>query len=435
MIRDANFVLKQIMPYYDRYCAPYFQGIDHDVVMHGMPGGATSSSQEGAMKQGYIHLLPYMLRFLAGIRQIVKYHDVTPGSQITWNTAFLAVTGAWKRGGMEEVAKLLNILETVVNTKEEDLPKAMKKERLMIYQDCNDAFRNLLLGKFGKLPLGFPADWVYQSAFGDKWKHALQERTEDSPLDHLEPTDFAAEEKACEKILKRKPTDEELVMYMNHPGDSIKNIQFKQDFGDANALPLDVWFEGLEIGRELQFVDEDGKPHSVTIYHISPVSAKGTVEVRYAYDSQFMTHEVQVANPTGTASTDVLMADPNDKNQIGAPSNGDLWVTYVKVGDIVKKGQELFNISIMKQEKAVLSPRNGIVTKVYKMADYKVSRKMTPVHEGELIMEIDSMPLVCPNKACGKPVAYADASFCPYCGTKISASHKAKFISSEETNS
>ena len=38
------------------------------------------------MKQGYIHLLPYMLRFLAGTRKIVRYHDVTPGSQITWNT-------------------------------------------------------------------------------------------------------------------------------------------------------------------------------------------------------------------------------------------------------------------------------------------------------------------------------------------------------------
>lgn len=68
-----------------------------------MPGGATSSSQEGALKQGYIHLLPYMLKFLAGTRKIVRYHDVTPGSQITWNTAFLAVTGAYKRGGEEEV--------------------------------------------------------------------------------------------------------------------------------------------------------------------------------------------------------------------------------------------------------------------------------------------------------------------------------------------
>lgn len=64
MIRQANYVLKQVIPYYDRYCAPYFQGVDHDAVEHAMPGGATSSSQEGALKQGYIHLLPYMLKFL-----------------------------------------------------------------------------------------------------------------------------------------------------------------------------------------------------------------------------------------------------------------------------------------------------------------------------------------------------------------------------------
>ncbi|MDL2207858.1 pyruvate carboxylase, partial [Desulfovibrio sp. OttesenSCG-928-M16] len=107
LIRDGNFVLKQIMPYYDRYTAPYFQGVDYDVINHGMPGGATSSSQEGALKQGYIQLLPYMLRFLTGTRQIVHYHDVTPGSQITWNTAFLAVTTAYKRGGEHEVQYLL----------------------------------------------------------------------------------------------------------------------------------------------------------------------------------------------------------------------------------------------------------------------------------------------------------------------------------------
>ena len=166
MIRAANFQLKQIMPYYDRYTAPYFQGIDHDVVRHGMPGGATSSSQEGALKQGYIKLLPYMLKFLEGTRKVVRYHDVTPGSQITWNTAFLAVTGAFKRGGRREVRRLLNILDIVTLCREEDMTDLERTARLDLYRDANDAFRNLLLGKFGRLPLGFPADWVYQSAFG-----------------------------------------------------------------------------------------------------------------------------------------------------------------------------------------------------------------------------------------------------------------------------
>lgn len=113
MIRKCNFVLKQVVPHYDRYTAPYFQGVDFEAREHGMPGGATSSSQEGALKQGYIKLLPYMLRFLAGTRQIVFYHDVTPGSQITWNTAFLGVTSAYKRGGEEEVRRLLRVLEAV----------------------------------------------------------------------------------------------------------------------------------------------------------------------------------------------------------------------------------------------------------------------------------------------------------------------------------
>lgn len=92
------------------------------------------------MKQGYIHLLPYMLRFLAGTRQIVRYHDVTPGSQITWNTAFLAVTGAWKRGGEEAVRHLLQVLERAVATPDDQVPGDLREARLSLYRDCNDAF-------------------------------------------------------------------------------------------------------------------------------------------------------------------------------------------------------------------------------------------------------------------------------------------------------
>ena len=85
----------------------------------------------------------------------MRYHDVTPGSQITWNTAFLAVTGAWKRGGEEAVRQLLDTLEQQISTPEERMTPEFREKRLCLYQDCNDAFRNLLLGKFGRLPLGF----------------------------------------------------------------------------------------------------------------------------------------------------------------------------------------------------------------------------------------------------------------------------------------
>ncbi|BAV91881.1 pyruvate carboxylase [Candidatus Desulfovibrio trichonymphae] len=418
-IRDANFVCKQIMPYYDRYCSPYFQGIDYDVTLHGMPGGATSSSQEGVMKQGYIHLLPYMLKFLEGTRRIVRYHDVTPGSQITWNTAFLAVTGAWKRGGEEEVRYLLEVLNEATRTPQTELSSEMRKARLIVYQDCNDAFRNLLLGKFGKLPLGFPADWVYKSAFGAEWKTAVAKRTEASPLETLQNINMDLEEQTCTDILKRKPNAEEFILYLNHPADALKAIQFKAQYGDSNNLPLHVWFEGLKIGQDLYFNETKGKPHHLVLLSISRPSEMGVSVCRYVLDSEIMSYEVKVSQPTGPRVKGVAMADPTNRYHIAAPSNGDLWVMYVHPGDIVKAGEEVFNVSIMKQEKAVLASVDGIVKRVLKTADFKGNKQMISVCEGELIVELAPVPRLCSHPSCGQPIPPDNAAFCPHCGSRV----------------
>jgi pyruvate carboxylase len=417
MIRHTGFVLKQIMPYYDRYTAPYFQGIDYDVVEHGMPGGATSSSQEGALKQGYIHLLPYMLRFLAGTRKVIRYHDVTPGSQITWNTAFLAVTGAYKRGGEREVRSLLAVLEKVIATPEEQLSEETRRERLILYKESNDAFRKLLLGKFGRLPLGFPPDWVYESAFGPDYRKALAERTDRSPLDDLKDMDIGAEQDALTSHLERDPTAEELVMYLNHPGDALKTIEFKRTFGDPNNLPLDVWFEGLEQGQDLYFNESNGKPHHLVILDIAAPDHRGMSVVRSMLDSEFFTHQVKVAEAKAGLSGALEMADRGNPFHVASPSNGDLWVTHVKPGQVVRKGEELFNISIMKQEKAVLAPVDGLVKRVVKFADYLEDKKMVPVKEGELLVELGPIPKSC--QACSKPVSADDAKFCADCGHKL----------------
>ncbi|SNR81745.1 pyruvate carboxylase [Humidesulfovibrio mexicanus] len=417
MIRATNFTLKQIMPYYDKYCSPYFQGIDHDVVRHGMPGGATSSSQEGAMKQGYIHLLPYMLKFLAGIRKIVRYHDVTPGSQITWNTSFLAITGAYKRGGEREVRRLLNILDIVNLAPESELTEHEREARLDLYRDSNDAFRNLLLGKYGKLPLGFPPDWVYQSAFGAEWKTAVECRTEASPLETLPDMDLAAEESTLDARLGRKATPEEVVLYLNHPGDALKTIEFVETYGDANNLPLDVWFEGMEKGETLLFQSRCGKPHVMRISDISEPDEQGCITVRYSVDSETMTHRVKVREALGGDRDSLELADPKNVYHIGSPSNGDLWIMHVRVGDTVKKGEEIFNISIMKQEKSVLAPVSGVVKRVLKNANYQEDKVMVPVKEGELLVELGPAQACCPT--CKASIASEDYHFCPSCGQKV----------------
>ncbi|MDR2353849.1 MAG: pyruvate carboxylase [Deltaproteobacteria bacterium] len=427
VIRHANFVLKQIMPWYDRYVPTYFRGIDHDVTLHGMPGGATSSSQEGAMQQGYIQFLPHMLQFLAGLRQIVRYHDVTPGSQITWNTAFLAVTSAFQRGGPEAVNHLLDILNAVVDPNSSSDP-TLVAERLLIYKDSNDAFRDLLLGKFGPLPLGFPEPWVYESAFGPKkFQEALQERRSDSPLNYLEDPNLEMERADLKEFLRREPTDEEFVMYLNQPADALKTFRFRTTYGDPNNLPLDVWFEGLQQDLPVAFTDTYGKPHQINLSSVQKRDNLGQVLVRYFLDSEIMTHLAQVGGtpPLLTDGThSEVTAQKGNPYHVPAPMNGDLWVMYVKEGDIVHEGQELFNISIMKQEKAVKSKISGLVKKIHKTADFQNTKQMVPVLAGELIVELTPVPPSCPSCNQYLPIG-EDISFCPFCGSDINGNvHK-----------
>jgi pyruvate carboxylase len=385
-----------------------------------MPGGATSSSQEGALNQGRIQLLPFMLRFLAGTRRLVRYHDVTPGSQITWNTAFLAVTQSFDRGGWPELENLLRILETVAETPEEDLPEDLKADRLLIYADANDAFRDLLLGRFGPLPLGFPPDWVYRSAFGpDGFEKALAGRTEDSPLSGLAAVDFNAEAAALEEAVGRPPTEEELVMYLNQPADALKTIHFRETYGNPNNLPLDVWFEGLAPGQTMNFNDTSGKPHQMTLLDIQAQESNGLVSVRFVLDSEIMRVEVPVRDGPGPeqAADGPTLAQRDNPYHVAAPVSGDLWVMYVRPGDLVRPGQELFNLSIMKQEKAVTATIAGQVKRVLKQADFKTTRRMTPVRAGELIVELAPLPNLC--LACRQPLPLEHLPYCPFCGAAM----------------
>ena len=389
IIGSCNFVLKQIMPYYDKYTAPFFQGTDFEVIEHGMPGGATSSSQEGAMQQGYIHLLPYMLNFLKGFRKIVRYHDVTPGSQITWNLSFLTTVGAYKRGGEARVQKLLKTLEKVTTLQEDELSTEIKKARLELYSYSNDAFKDLIIGKFGKLPLGFPPNWVYESAFNENFKTAIKNRTEESPLLTLKDIDFDNELEIMTTQIGHKPTNEELILFLNHPVDAIKTIKFREKFGNPNQIPLDVWFEGVEKGEAVSFDDSTGKPHKIRILEFSEPDEDGNSVVRYLLDSEIFNYQVKVNEATNTGTSTLEMADPSNLYHIASPSNGDLWIMCVEKGDILKKGTELFNISIMKQEKSVTAPMDSRVKRVLKTANYQETKKMVPVRDGELLVELE----------------------------------------------
>ena len=98
--------------------------------------------------------------------------------------------------------------------------------------------------------------------------------------------DIEAERKAFRDIIKREPTEEEMVMYLNHPGDAVKTVQFRAKYGDPNRLPLPGWFEGCSVGEEINFVDTSGKPHQFLLVSMSPANDAGESMVRFVLDSE-----------------------------------------------------------------------------------------------------------------------------------------------------
>ncbi|NVM22997.1 MAG: pyruvate carboxylase, partial [Desulfobacterales bacterium] len=418
-IRETAFVLKQIMPIYDRYCRPTFLGPDHDVTRHGLPGGATSSSQEAALKQGYAFLLPHILLILELYRKIIRYHDVTPGSQITWTNGYMMAVKAYERGGSAEVQRVIDILKAVTSAAESELDEDenVKEDRKILFAHANDALKNLLLGKFGKLPLGWPPDWVYQSVFGEKWRNAVAERTEQSPLAMLPPVDMKEAEAELAAHIGRTPTEEEIVNYLNHPGDALKLIKSLEKYGDPNVLPDDIWFEGLRTGYEREFVTLDGKVHTIKIMRVGKVDRHGKRRVRYKLDYEVFVEDIKVKEKAVTGPG-LEMADAKNPYHIAAPFDSDLWLVHKKEGDAVKAGEEVLNLSLMKTEYAVNSTVDGVVKRVVVFADYKADKKMVPVKKGALLMELAPPRERCMN--CDAEIE-DDYKFCPTCGYNLEA--------------
>lgn len=417
-IRETAFVLKQIMPVYDHYCRPTFLGIDHDVTLHGLPGGATSSSQEGALKQGYAFLLPSILLVLELYRKLIRYHDVTPGSQITWTNGYMMVVKAYERGGMPEVQRIIDLLKKVTSISEDKLDEQTKEDRKILFVHANDALKNLLLGKFGKLPLGWPQEWIYKSVFGDTWEDAVAARTEESPLNFLPSVDIDELSSELASHIGREATENEQVNYLNHPGDALKLIKNLEKFADPNVLPDDIWFEGLEPGVEREFRTSDGKIHIIEVMRLGNISKNGTRRIRYRLDHEVFVEEIQVAK-RAAEKKGIEMADESDPYQIGAPFDADLWLVHKKAGDNVKAGEEIFNLALMKVEYGITSPVGGVVKRVPVFADYKADKKMVPVTKGQLLMELAQPYKRCAN--CSKPVDEKD-KYCSNCGKSLNKS-------------
>lgn len=329
---DTSNRLRPEREYY-RDFESQFLGFDPSVQIHKLPGGATGSSFEQAVKGSFLHLMPQILQNELPKVQVDlgNWWSVTPGSQILWTTA-------------------------VNNT--------LKQAR---YKDVSDDLKNLLLERYGEFPFYKPAPDIYRSIFGPDWKKIVER---DGGYQKIEDIEIDIEKRVLEHRLGRPANEDELVLYLQHPNDAVAFMKFEEKYGKTWALPPRIWFHrgGFNLGDKFEFPDAYGKLHVIEIgpqrrtkdqdiitylvvdHHTEPILTRIEAEGARTEKAKTLTpKEIQALAKSG---------------DIRSPLAGIVNEVPVGVGDEVLAGEVLVVLEAMKMITNVVSEVAGKVAEI-----------------------------------------------------------------------
>jgi pyruvate carboxylase len=349
VIRSSD-VIRDQRQYYVQF-ESQIKGFMPTVQIHKLPGGAMGSSLEQASKGGFLDKMPDILHNeLPKVqKELGNYWSVTPGSQILWTTA------------------VSNVLEG---------------DR---YGNPSGDLKNLLLGKYGPFPFYRPADWIYEKAFGPDWEKVLEQ---EGGVENIEDMDIDKERQTLTEKLGKKPTEQQLVSYLQHPNDAVEFFKFEEKFGQSYVLPPAIFLRqgGFQLGETLVFRDHNGKEHLIEIGP-SQQDDDGKTNVYLNVDHYQRTFIIEPETQTGAAAEATLSKDEianlAKSGDVRAPFGGNVYEISVETGQEVQAGDQIAVLEAMKMQTPVISEISGTVTTIFA----KTGQAVKP---GDKLLQIDA---------------------------------------------
>jgi pyruvate carboxylase len=320
---------------------------DADLYLHEMPGGQFTNLLEQARALGLADRWEEVCRAYAGVNRLLgDIVKVTPTSKAVGDLALMLVTS-----GME--------------------PRDLLGEgREMAFPE---SAVDLLAGRMGQPPGGFPADVVSRVVRGDV--------VTGRPGESLPPADFQSAAERCEEMLGRKASPREVLSYLLYPRVFQDFAAHSARFGDVSVLPTPAFLEGPKPGEELTVDIEPGKTLLVRLLSIGEPHADGTRTVFFELNGQ--PRSVTVADRGLEAGVQRRpKAVPGDAREVGSPMPGLIVTVAVRAGETVVRGQKLLSLEAMKMETTVHAERDG------RLAEVLVGPG-TPVEAGELLVRFE----------------------------------------------
>ena len=233
---------------------------------------------------------------------------------------------------------------------------------------------DLVSGRMGQTPGGFPESVQKRILRGEP---PLTER----PGSILPPADFEDAAKTVEKMIHRKPTDQDVVTYLLYPKVYEDFTAHLDTYYDTSGLPTFAFFNGLEPEEEISVDIAPGKTLIIKFLAVGKPHTDGCRTVFFELNGQ--PREVVIVDKGLTPQDDSRQrADSSNPKHIGAAMPGVIVSLSVKVGSKVKAGDQLLMLEAMKMQTSVISEQDGVVSKV-------LAESGMQVEAGDLLIELE----------------------------------------------
>ncbi len=321
-----------------------------DVYVHEMPGGQYTNLKEQARGLGLEQKWPQVAKTYAAVNKmfgnIVK---VTPSSKVVGDMALYMMTSELSIEQVEDPSKDIAFPASVIE---------------------------FFKGDLGQPVGGFPQALQTKVLKGEP---ALTQR----PGKSLAPVDLTAERKLVEAMVDYKITDAELASHLMYPQVFKDYMKRRANFGDLSVLPTDIFFYGLEAGREASVEIQKGMTLIIRYLALGDVDEDGMRKVFFELNGQPRTVRITDEALIGDV-VQIRKADSTNQGHVGAPMPGLVANFAVNVGDKIEKGDRLFVMEAMKMETAVYAETAGKITEIVLGAGKRVE-----AHDLVVVIELD----------------------------------------------
>ena len=238
-----------------------------------------------------------------------------------------------------------------------------------------DSVVSYFKGMMGQPPWGFQPEGLQEVVL--KGEKPITCR----PGELLEPIDF---DKVREEMSQFMPTEritmKRMLSYCMFPKVYEDYFKHRKEYGYIMRMGSHVFFNGLAIGETNKINIEDGKTLVIKYLGLGDHNDDGTRTVNFELNG--MRREVAVPDKNAEVKgSNVVLADPEDKSQVGSSIPGMVSKVNVKPGDVVEENQVLAIIEAMKMETSVVARMPGVIDKV-------MIKDGASVKAGELLMTI-----------------------------------------------